>query len=66
MKNADKLITVLNDDDTFTNLDGSRVVLMSKDWNGFDVDEDQVEEEFYLDSPDDLRALADLLENGAG
>ena len=64
MKSADKLITVLNDDDTFTNLEGSRVVLMSKDWDGFDVDEDQMEEEFCLDSPDDLRALADLLERG--
>lgn len=65
MKNADKLITVLNDDDTFTDVDGSRVLLMSPTWDGFDVDADQVQEEFYLDSPADLRRLADLLENGA-
>jgi hypothetical protein len=65
MKNADKLITVLNDDDTFTDVDGSRVLLMSPTWDGFDVDVDQVQEEFYLDSPADLRRLADLLENGA-
>lgn len=64
MKNADKLITVLNDDDTFTDVDGSRVLLMSQTWNGFDVDEDEVQEEFYLDSPADLRRLADLLERG--
>lgn len=65
MKNADKLITVLNDDDTFTDVDGSRVLLMSPTWDGFDVAADQVQEEFYLDSPADLRRLADLLENGA-
>jgi hypothetical protein len=58
----DQLITVLNDGDTFTVVDGSKVVLMSPDWNGFDVDPDAVVEEFYLDSPADLRRLASIIE----
>jgi hypothetical protein len=65
MKNADQLITVLSDEDTFTLIDGTRVLLMSPTWDGFYVDEDQVHEEFYLDSPADLRRLADILERGS-
>jgi len=61
----DQLITVLNDGDTFTVIDGSKVVLMTPSWNGFDVDPDAVVEEFYLDSPADLRRLAALIEKGA-
>jgi len=64
-RRQDKLIAVLNDGDTFTVLDGSSVRLMDPSWKGYDVDPDHVVDEFYLDSPADLRRLAALLERGA-
>lgn len=60
-----KNLLVVLQDGTYQGLSDAEVVMMPQGWDDFKVDDELVEQRFSLTNPNDLRALASLLEGGA-